>query len=131
MRHLMPFVLLAAAVAMAGCEKQQPAAPVPAPKAETEPPVRSLESLAATDSTSKDTTGIKSVGKTPETEIAGPTSLLPQRTYTVQPGDKGGFFAIARKVFGDEKRWKDIQAMNPGVDPTKLKVGQVIKVPEK
>ena len=53
------------------------------------------------------------------------------RLYTVQMGDKGGFYAIARKLYGDPRRWKEIEALNPGVDTTKLKIGQKIRVPVK
>jgi LysM repeat protein len=52
------------------------------------------------------------------------------KAYVVQAGDKG-FYPISRKLFGNTKRVKEIQALNPGVDPTKLKVGQTIYVPEK
>ena len=50
-------------------------------------------------------------------------------TYIIQPGDT--FIKIARKLYNNEHRYKDIQALNPGVDPRKLRVGQVINVPEK
>ena len=52
------------------------------------------------------------------------------KLYTVQEGDKG-FYAIARRLYSDPKRAKEIRALNPEVDPRKLKIGQTIKVPEK
>jgi nucleoid-associated protein YgaU len=51
-------------------------------------------------------------------------------TYTIQKGDT--LYGIARKLYNDPRRVKDIQAANPDItDPDKLKEGQVIKVPEK
>jgi len=50
------------------------------------------------------------------------------KMYTIQMGDKG-FYSIARKLYGDPRRWKEIEALNPGVDTTKLQIGQKIRVP--
>lgn len=60
-----------------------------------------------------------------------PTTTPPGgRTYIVQKGD--GLMSIARKLYNDPRRYKDLQALNPDItDPGKLKAGQVIKVPEK
>jgi nucleoid-associated protein YgaU len=49
-------------------------------------------------------------------------------TYTIKKGDT--FIKIAREVYGDPSRMKDIAAANPGVDPRKLKVGQTIILPD-
>ena len=49
-------------------------------------------------------------------------------TYTIKKGDT--FIRIAREVYGDASRMKDIAAANPGMDPTKLKVGQTINLPD-
>lgn len=48
--------------------------------------------------------------------------------YTIKKGDT--FIKIAREVYGDPGRMKDIAAANPGVDPRKLKVGQTIVLPD-
>lgn len=48
-------------------------------------------------------------------------------TYTIAIGDT--FASIALKRLGDERRWVDIAQANPLVDPTKLKVGQTIRMP--
>jgi LysM repeat protein len=37
--------------------------------------------------------------------------------------------AIARRELGAASRAKEIQALNPGLDPAKLKVGQSIQLP--
>lgn len=49
------------------------------------------------------------------------------RSYKVQKGDT--LSAIARRELGSASRAKDIQSMNPGLDPAKLKVGQTIQLP--
>jgi len=48
-------------------------------------------------------------------------------TYVVQPGDT--FSSIAIKLYQDELRWADISQANPMVEPTRLKVGQVLRLP--
>ena len=48
-------------------------------------------------------------------------------SYTVRRGDT--LWSIAKQHYNDGQRWKEIVAANPGLDPTKLKVGQQIIVP--
>ncbi|MEM9882597.1 MAG: LysM peptidoglycan-binding domain-containing protein [Planctomycetota bacterium] len=52
----------------------------------------------------------------------------PLRTYTVQNGDN--YWKIAKNVYGDPMRMRDIEAANPGVDPKKLQIGDEIFLPE-
>lgn len=47
--------------------------------------------------------------------------------YKVQKGDT--LKSIARRELGDEGRWKDIVAANPGLSPSKLSVGQSLHLP--
>ena len=47
--------------------------------------------------------------------------------YKVQKGDT--LFGIAKKTYGDGKQWKKIQAANPGLTASTLKVGQTITIP--
>jgi nucleoid-associated protein YgaU len=56
------------------------------------------------------------------------TPPVPGSTYTIKKGDT--FIKIAREVYGDPSRMKDIAAANPGLDPRKLKVGQTIVLPD-
>lgn len=49
------------------------------------------------------------------------------KTYTIQAGDT--FSSVARKFLGAEKHWSKIAQANPTVDPAKLKIGQVIRIP--
>ena len=66
----------------------------------------------------------------PVTPAVTPAVAIPAAggTYTVKKGDT--FIKIAREVYGDPSRMKDIAAANPGVDPRKLKVGQTIILPD-
>ena len=47
--------------------------------------------------------------------------------YTIESGDT--FSKIARKVYGGERMWVAIRDANPEVDPRRLSVGQVIRLP--
>ena len=49
-------------------------------------------------------------------------------THTVRHGET--LFSIAKVSYGDGKQWKKIVAANPGVSPSKLKVGQVLVIPQ-
>ncbi len=51
------------------------------------------------------------------------------RPYTVTKGDN--YWNIATRMLGDGQRWRDIRDLNPNVDPRKLRIGQVILIPEK
>jgi nucleoid-associated protein YgaU len=48
-------------------------------------------------------------------------------TYVVKGGDS--LTKIAQRMLGDGNRWKEIVAMNPGVDPKRLAVGTSLKLP--
>jgi nucleoid-associated protein YgaU len=48
-------------------------------------------------------------------------------SYTVKKGDT--LYSIARTRYGDGKQWQRITAANPGLEPSKLKVGQTIVIP--
>jgi nucleoid-associated protein YgaU len=49
------------------------------------------------------------------------------RTYTVQKGDT--LAKISQDMLGSSGRWKEIVAVNQGLDPRKLKIGQVLSIP--
>ncbi len=59
---------------------------------------------------------------TPSTPASNSTGA-----YTVKPGDT--FTKIAKTQFGDGNRWRELQALNPGIDPRMLKVGMTLKLP--
>ncbi len=48
-------------------------------------------------------------------------------SYVVQKGDT--LWSIAKRVYNDGRRWRDIQSANPGVQPSRLRVGQQILLP--
>ena len=66
------------------------------------------------------------VKATSPNETSAPASM-PADVYTITPGDT--LRAIAIKLYDDGRLWSDIAAVNPGVDPRRLKPGQVIKLP--
>lgn len=73
----------------------------------------------------KDPKGNQAVKTTKETR---PDMRVPQKTYTVQPGDN--LTTIARKVYGDSGRAKELQKDNNISDAQlkKLKVGTILKL---
>ncbi len=50
-------------------------------------------------------------------------------SYTVASGDS--LWKISQKVFGDGRYHTEIAAANPGLNPSRLKVGQEIKLPDR
>ncbi|MDP9174911.1 MAG: LysM peptidoglycan-binding domain-containing protein [Planctomycetota bacterium] len=48
-------------------------------------------------------------------------------TYTVKPGDT--LWKISASHYGDGKKWKQIADANPGLTPSKLRIGQTITLP--
>lgn len=82
---------------------------------------------STTKSTTKTTT--KSAVTKPVVADSKPVAAASKgtSTYTIKKGDL--LRTIAREKLGDESRWKDIVAVNPGLDPQKLAVGQKIKLP--
>jgi len=49
------------------------------------------------------------------------------RAYVVARGDT--LWSIAKRVYGDGQKWKEIVRVNLGLQPTKLRVGQEILLP--
>lgn len=49
------------------------------------------------------------------------------RAYAVRPGDT--LSEIAQHELGSSRRWPELVAANPGLDPGKLRVGQSIRIP--
>jgi len=120
-------LLLAIMLVLPGCKK---------PPAETltagdQPPLRPLESLAPTVPTAP--SGPKVTAETPtttkptvkRTEPAPPKYII----YKIQEGDT--LWSLAGKFLGDSKRWTQIVAANPGLEPKNLAVGQQIRIPSR
>ena len=58
-----------------------------------------------------------------------PKPVASTDVYTVQDGDV--IISIAEDWFGESGRHDEIIAQNSGVDPTKLQIGQILKMPRK
>ena len=141
MRYLLALVLVAAVAA--GCQQQQqkgaaaPAGtvkadnkPVEGPKALTDlppaPPPKATPAATATPAPAP-----RTVTPAPTTKpVAAAAKPAPAgRTYLVKPHDS--LMGIARTQLGDQKRWKEIVQVNPGLTPENLTAGQTIKLPAK
>ena len=97
-------------------------------------PARSTES-AESEAEKKDgsepATSVKPE-PTPEPTVAPapkPKPVASTEVYTVQDGDV--IITIAEEWFGESGRHDEIIALNPGVDPTRLQIGQMLKMPRK
>jgi nucleoid-associated protein YgaU len=60
-------------------------------------------------------------------EPAKPATASPG-TYTIGRGDT--LAKIATKLYRDPKKWTAIAQANPGLNPARVKVGQVLKLPD-
>lgn len=67
-------------------------------------------------------------GKGTGTQAPPAPAPVTAKTYKIQSGDT--FSSIAIKLYDDEKKWAAIAQANPLVDPTKLKIGQEIRLPD-
>jgi len=79
-----------------------------------------VTTLPPTDTTVTDTTATRD------------TTTLPPAggsTYTIRKKDT--LWSIATRYLGSGKRWPEIVAVNPGLDPKKLRIGQTIKIPQR
>jgi|GEM_PF-5747449 len=56
-------------------------------------------------------------------EIVNPVEIK----YEIQPGDR--LDIISNKFYGTHQRWKELLKANPGLDPAKIKPGQIILIP--
>lgn len=77
-----------------------------------------------------------SVGSTPTKSPSPPPASKPtattpapppKRTYTIKKGDT--LWALAVKYYGKGTEWTKIQSANPGIVPTKLRIGTTIVIP--
>ncbi|MCR9248031.1 MAG: LysM peptidoglycan-binding domain-containing protein [bacterium] len=50
-------------------------------------------------------------------------------TYTIKKGDT--LIGIAKRELGSERRLREIQSLNPGVDPASLRIGASLRMPKK
>jgi len=70
---------------------------------------------------------IPAVPGSPPPVLKATTNLPARTTYTVKNGDT--LSALSERFLGSSSRWRDIAAVNPGVTPETLKVGQTLTMP--
>ena len=135
MRYVLTIAVVLATMGL-GCEQQKPepqpppSAPV-APKS-AEPVARLPEPKTDLVTPGEDRVWPKPLITEPPTKVpsgasAGVAEPVGGNTYVVKKGDNP--WAIAKRELGDGQRHKEILALNPGLNPTTMKIGQVIKMP--
>jgi nucleoid-associated protein YgaU len=127
MRYLLTLMLLTALV-LPACNRQEE----PPQTTALEPPTRTLESLQPIEEPGAEREAALApaappVLYAPAVSVDPAPAAAGERTYVIQKGDT--YIGIARRRYGDASRWRDIQAMNPGLNPNKLRIGQVIQLP--
>jgi nucleoid-associated protein YgaU len=108
--------------------------PAAAEAVTVDPPVISREALdeilgsTPTDAPADDSSVVdESVAEVTTAPVASVDGAFAGGAYVVQPGDT--FSSIAQQHYGAESKWFDIAQANPTVDPTRLRVGQELKLP--
>ncbi|MCC7146178.1 MAG: LysM peptidoglycan-binding domain-containing protein [Phycisphaeraceae bacterium] len=118
MHKFLGLILLVTVVSLVGCKSEQAKQVADAPPP---PPVDNLSSYPT------DTAAPLAVPSQPMPAMdamgGAPTA---GSTYVIQKGDT--LWSIAKRVYGDGKRWSDIARAN-NLDPKKLPVGQKITLP--
>ena len=136
MRYTLAAMLLTGLICT-GCAKPKPkapeAAPPTAPKAAATRELRPMDLPAEPKDLTAPEPAPRPAPVITARSVAEPTppatSTQAGTIYTIKKGDT--FIKIAREVYGNASRMKDIRAANPGVNPTKLRVGQTIVLPPK
>ncbi len=150
MRNLTFAILAAVAVsaALGGCKKtpegpqttsiQEPTRPMDemepvTPPGETEStPTGGDDYVEPIETTEPDTVRDGEPGISTRPPLSSPPAkpapgVRGESTHTIAKGDT--LWSLAERYLGSGKRWKEIVAANPGLDPQKLHVGQTIVIP--
>lgn len=142
MRRLVLLAAVVALVGLGGCQKKARMAHADAPR-----PAASSASMDPLGDPLSNPPAMSTPAPTVSVPIAAePTSYTPPAsdttsgmgrgtaavahasTYTVKKGDT--LTGIARQVYGDPRKVRDILNANPGVhDPNRIKVGQTLNLP--
>ena len=123
MKYTLPLIALVAMAALVGC-KNNKKSPQTNPAVTHITPVASSPSYTAPVYTPAKT---YTPSYTPAPAPVAPTVAASGTTYTIRKGDT--LYSIARTHYGNGKDWQRIASANPGLDPTKLRVGQSIVIP--
>jgi len=110
------------ALLMQGCRQEKPATEAEVATNQAPP-----EAVATTDTNTPAATATNTATPVVETPTTTPPPTLPTATeseYTIASGDTLG--AIAKK---NHVTLPALEAANPGIEPTKLKIGQKIHIP--
>jgi nucleoid-associated protein YgaU len=110
---------------IASARSNEPA-PLDSPASTNTPADAGRPVTAATDAAKPKAESVVTAPSKPDPQPASAAGAA--RTYTIKPGDT--FSSIAIATYGAEKHWTDIAEANPAVDPKRVRVGQVIKLPE-
>jgi nucleoid-associated protein YgaU len=104
--------------------------PIPtAMAAAYQPPIYDSPIPTAPQAVTPDPVVVSPVSRiTPMISTTPSAKTIGDKTHTVRHGET--LFSIAKATYGDGKRWKEIVAANPGLSPSKLKVGQVLMIPQ-
>jgi LysM repeat protein len=102
--------------------------PSPAELARLNAPVAVAKDGTAKDSSAKDRAAKEAAIKV-EGERKPAVEAAAERAYTIGKGDT--FERIARAELGSSKRVEELRELNPSIDPTRLRIGQRIKLPKK
>jgi len=125
MKRIVSSVLVAASLAVVGCSNKTDSAAYarPEPYADGQRTARGGGDFAEPRSGQPDEPAFT------EARVA-PVSAQVERVskYTVRKGDT--LFSIARRVYGDESRRRDIASANGITDANRIFVGQEIVLPE-
>ena len=113
-------------LALAGCSK--PAGPVAVETMDVPAPSRPVNRLMPVESLPETTTTVEPVVDTREPATVETPAPAPARTYTLCKGDT--LWSVALKFYGNGKRWKEIAQANNIDNPAKLRVGQVLNIPQ-
>ena len=127
-------VVLLGALLMAGCKKTTDQAKNDASVDTGPPPFNANELPVNTNVPAPAVTSTPPVAVTPAAQVpsplptttreTAPPSLAEGTEHTIMKGDS--FYTLAKKYNVSQKA---IVAANPGVDPTRLKIGQKVKIP--
>jgi len=73
-------------------------------------------------------TGISGIGAVTGGGTPDPVTGIGEKVYTVRDGDSG-MWGVSKSQYGDGKYFSAIANRNPGVNPSRLKIGQKLIIP--